>query len=301
MIVTPTALQAMFTGYNKHFQDGLAAAESDYEKVATTIPSTSRSNTYGWLGKYPRFREWVGDRVFNNMKSYSYAITNKKYEDSVEVERDDIEDDNIGIYNPLFKEIGQATKEFPDEMVFGLLSKGFDELCYDQQNFFDMEHPVYPKVDGTGDPRLVSNMQDGPGKPWFLLDTTRALKPLIWQTRRPFVLTAKVDPKNSEATWLRDVYQYSVDGRANAGFGFWQMAFASRAELNIDNLRAARKAMEGFRADGEKKLKVRPKLLVVDTDDRDKAEDILDKQLINAGESNPMYKKFDLLVTPFLN
>ena len=36
-------------------------------------PSSNAQNTYGWLGQFPKLREWVGDRVFRNMKEEGYA------------------------------------------------------------------------------------------------------------------------------------------------------------------------------------------------------------------------------------
>ncbi len=91
------------------------------------MPSSTKSNTYGWLGKWPGFREWVGERVFKNLKAHSYQVTNKKYESSVEVGRDEIEDDQIGIYSPMVMEMGQEAARFPDELVFGLLGGGFHD------------------------------------------------------------------------------------------------------------------------------------------------------------------------------
>ena len=38
------------------------------------IKSTTKSNTYGWLGKFPSLRKWVGDRVIESMKAHGYQI-----------------------------------------------------------------------------------------------------------------------------------------------------------------------------------------------------------------------------------
>ena len=140
MIITPDTLKALFTGFKKNFQDGLKMAESQYKEIATVIPSSTASNTYGWLGQWPAFREWVGDRVFQDMKAHGYAITNKHFESSVKVNRNDIEDDNVGIYAPMMAEMGRASAVHPDELVFALLKNAHATLCYDGQNFFDTDH-----------------------------------------------------------------------------------------------------------------------------------------------------------------
>ena len=56
MIITPDTLKALFTGFKKNFQDGLKMADSQYKEIATVIPSSTTSNTYGWLGQWPAFR-----------------------------------------------------------------------------------------------------------------------------------------------------------------------------------------------------------------------------------------------------
>lgn len=300
MIITPNILTHLMVGFSAAFKGGVANAETQYQKIATTVPGTGKSTTYGWLGKWPKFREWVGDRVFKNLQAHAYSIINKKYESSVEVERDEIEDDEIGVYMPMMEEMGQAAAELPDELVFGLLGNGFTELCYDGQNFFDTDHPVNAEVDGSGADVTVSNMTDGTDTPWFLLDTSRALKPMIYQLRRKTELKSMTDAKDSQATWLRDVYQFGADGRMNVGFGFWQMAHGSKAPLNTANLEAADTAMRSVKGDGGKSLNVKPTMLVVPTTLKTVAENILNLSHLANGASNPMYKKYELVVSDFL-
>lgn len=227
MIITPDTLKALFTGFKKNFQDGLKMVESQYKEIATVIPSSTASNTYGWLGQWPAFREWVGDRVFQDMKAHGYAITNKHFESSVKVNCNDIEDDNVGIYAPMMAEMGRASAVHPDELVFALLKNAHATLCYDGQNFFDTDHPVYAKVDGTGQASTVSNLFAGSEAAWYLLDTTRALKPLIYQERKAMQFTA-MTAATDEGVFMRNEYRYGVDGRCNVGLGFWQMAAKSQ-------------------------------------------------------------------------
>lgn len=84
MMVTPAALAALQVGFRKNFQDAFDATrpEADYTRVATIITSSARSQTYGWLGKFPKMREWVGARVIKDMETHGYTITNKDFEAS---------------------------------------------------------------------------------------------------------------------------------------------------------------------------------------------------------------------------
>lgn len=298
MIVTPASLSALMVGFRKNFQDGLSMAEIMHSKIATTIPGTGKSTTYGWLGQFPQFREWIGDRVLKDMEAHGYSIVNKDWESTVSVKRTEIEDDEIGAYAPIFTEMGRATAVFPDELLFPMLPAGFASTCYDGQFFFDTDHPVNAEVDGSGADTSVSNMQAGVEEPWYLLDTRRAIKPLIYQLRKKPVFTS-MTRTDDEVVFTSNEYRYGVDLRANAGYGFWQMAFGSQAVLNYDNVWAAYSAMREFTADGGRPLNIKPNLLVVPIGQEQAAAELIDRERLASGESNTLYKKLEVLATPW--
>lgn len=298
-IITPALITSLRTGYSQAFQDALAATPTDWANVATRVPSSSTSNTYGWLGQFPKLREWVGDRVVKDMAASGYQITNKLYEGTVGVNRTDIEDDNVGIYTPLFAEMGRGAAAHPDELVFGLLAAGESTLCYDGQNFFDIDHPVYPNVDGTGTPQLVTNLQAGSSAPWYLLDCSRALKPLIFQERTAPELET-LNSTQDEAVFVKDLYRFGIRYRCNAGFGFWQLAYKSKAALDAANFNAAMAAMMGIKADGGRPLGVKPTHLIVPPQLRAAALALIEAQTVNGGESNPNYKAVQVIVSPWV-
>ncbi|MCK2084833.1 head protein [Aeromonas sp. 3925] len=300
-MITPALLQSLFTGFKKNFEDAKSEAPSQYTKIATVIKSTTKSNTYGWLGKFPSLRKWVGDRVIESLKAHGYQIVNEDFEATVGVDRNDIEDDELGIYAPMFAEMGRSAGVHPDELCFGLLGAGFTTPCYDAQYFFDTDHPVYPKADGTGTPALVANLvvdAGYSGEPWFLLDTSRALKPVIFQDRKSPQLIAmtKVD---DEAVFTRKEFRYGVDCRDAAGFGFWQLAFANKRALTPDNLWDAFSRMRAFEADGGRKLGIKPTLLVVPASLEKLATQMLEREL-SENSSNELKGKLELVVADYL-
>ena len=306
-LVTNASLNAMRVAFNKIFEQGKVRAKPQYLQVATVVPSTSKSNTYGWLGQWPGFREWVGDRVINSMKEHAYSIQNKDFESSVGVDRNDIEDDNLGVYNPMFDEMGYASEVFPDELVFPLLKAGFTTVCYDGQYFLDTDHPVNAKVDGSGANASVSNVIiDGAyvGEPWFLLDVSRSLKPLIYQERKKPQFVAMDNP-NDEQVFTKKLFRYGVDLRANVGYGFWQMAIGVKKELTYATLWQAIEMMGGFKADGGRPLGLgKNKLLLVVPNSKQKvASQLKSRDQIDDGGvtvSNDLKDKFDVLVADFL-
>lgn len=282
MKINPGNLQTLGRTFSALYQQGLTMAAAQSALVATTVPSSSGENEYGWLGKLPSMREWLGDRVINAATASEYTIKNRDFEQTIGVDRNDIEDDNIGIYSPLFTEMGRSTMAHKEELVFGQLKAGFDRACYDGQNFFDTDHPV---LDAAGNETTVSNMQAGSADAWYLIDDTRALKPIIWQERKTPQFVSKDSPTDDNV-FLRKQFLYGVDSRCNVGFGFWQFAFGSKATLNAANYAAARAAMHGMKGDYGRPLGLKPSLLVVPPSLEAAALEIVNAERDAAGATN---------------
>lgn len=297
MIINKSNLSALFVAIKTAFNKGLKDNETYWPKVATLVPSTTKEEKYAWLGQFPQLREWLGDRQIKSLETHDYSIKNKKFESSIGISRDDLDDDTYGVLMPLFEEMGYAADTHPDELVFSLLKLGFTERCYDGQYFFDTDHPVGNSETGV---KSVSNMQAGSEAPWFLLDVNRPLKPLIFQKRRDYGIKS-MTKEDDENVFMRDEYRYGVDARVNAGFGLWHLAFGSKALLNQDNFKAARASMKSMKSDEGRPLNVRPKLLVVGPTNESAAEELIKNQKLANGGDNPLYNSVEVLVVPWLD
>lgn len=249
----------VFTGFKTHFNKGFEGAKSTISIIAMEVPSTAAEENYTWLGSLPTIREWLGDRDVHWLAAWRYTIKNKNFEMTVTVNGNHIEDDQYGLFAPLMTEMGREAAIHPDRIAYDLLKSGFASACYDGKNFFDPEHPV---IGADGVERGVSNMQAGAGPAWFLIDATRSLRPLVHQKRRPYRFIA-LNTDNSEHVFWRNEYHYGCDGRSNVGFGLWQLAHGSKAELTHENYEAARTAMATLTKDGGSKLGITPTHLIV--------------------------------------
>ena len=218
------------------------------------------------------------------------------------VPRTAIEDDVYGVYAPMMTELGRSAAAQPDELVFGLLKDGDNVKCYDDKAFFAADHMV---KDARG--KLVAQKNadlGGSGPTWYVLDTTRAIKPVIFQDRKKPNFVSMVG-ETDESVFNRANYVYGVDSRNNVGFGFWQMAQASNQELTADNLWAAIQAIGGRTGDGGKPLGLRASLLVVPSNLEAQATDLLTADLLAAAgggtETNTLKGRLTSLVSPWLN
>ena len=296
MIINRQNLSILNTGFKTAFRKAFEGAPIDYEQLVMEVQSTTASEQYGWLGATTRFREWIGDRVVQNLSVHDYAIKNKSFESTVGVPREAIEDDQYGAYAPLMAQLGQDAAEHPAELVYALLKNGFTQSCYDGQYFFDTDHPV---LDASGQETAVSNFQGGAGAPWFLLDTSRVMRPLILQKRKPYTFVIK-DQDIDENVFSRNEFVYGVDARLNVGYGLWQLAYASKQTLDATNFGAAYAAMQGLKGDNGRPLGIRPKLLVVPPSLRAAALEVVKAERNAAGATNINRDVVDVLVTPWL-
>ena len=291
MIVNRESLAGITTGFTALFNNAFSATESHLDKIATVLTSISAEEVHGWIGNFPGMREWVGDRHIGNPEAFSYNIKNRTFESTFAVSREDIEDDKIGMYSPTATQIGELAKTHPDELLFELLKNGFAQRCYDGQYFFDTDHSVA----GAS----VSNMQAGSGPSWFLLDTSKLVKPLIFQKRRDYKFTS-FTKDTDEHVFMKNEYLFGVDARVNAGYGLWQFAFGSKGTLDEANYAAARAAMRGIKTDSGRPLLVNPTVLIVPPELEDTARKLLIAQQNSAGASNIYVGSAELIVTGWL-
>jgi len=296
MLVNAANLNSLRTGFSTLFSQGLGSATSQYLRVVTVVPSTTKEQKYGWLGKVPGVREWVGPRAVHNLEQHDYSIREKKWELTISVDRDDIETDNLGIYSPMFTSMGESTGSHFETLSWLFLKTGFTAPCYDGQAFFDTDHPV---LDANGVPQAVANTDGGSGEPWFLMDTRRTLKPLILQKRRDFAFVSK-DALTDDNVFSNNEFVYGSDARANVGFGFWQFAWGSKQTLDAAHYKTAREALTGMKGDHGRPLGNMPNLLVVGATGESAGRKLLNSELAAGGETNEWKGTAELLVVPWL-
>ena len=296
MIINQANLATMYVALNTVFNGAFEGAPSFHEQVAMVVPSSSRTNDYKFMLQFPMLREWLGDRQIRSLAASTFEIVNRDYEATVELDRNDIEDDQYGVYNPIVAELGRAAKQHPDFLIANLLSEGFTTACFDGKPFFAADHPV-----GAG---VQSNTGGGTGTAWYLLDATRAIRPFIFQRRSAPQLISQDSPSD-EHYFMRKKFRYGVDYRGAVGYGLWQLAYGSKNTLNSANYAAARTAMMQLKNEDGVPLGIRPNLLVVPPSLELAGKEILAAELLGVtGEgtkANIWRGTAELLVVPWLS
>lgn len=299
MQVTPSALQSIYFNLRVAFQEGFSRPPLWWQRFATEMPSTSAENRYAWMSQIPKLREWIGERMLRNVAANVYALRNKDFEASIEIDRNDIEDDNLGVYGPIAGALGEQAARWPQDIIATALLAGetASAPAFDGQPFFNASHPVSPVGQATGTysnlltstglsadnyqaaraammsylgedgrpmavmpnllivpPQLekkakeivmgdnlavvfgsntaataITNVNKGSAEvlvlpelatdatSWYLADTTKGIKPIIFQNRRGPQLTSLTAPTDANVFYHKK-FIYGVDTRGNAGF-----------------------------------------------------------------------------------
>ncbi len=131
-------VQAAKATFNKEFREG--KVDETWKNLCTEVPSTGNKETYSMLGATPKMSEWLDERMPKLIKEFGFEILNKKYEASVAITEEAIEDDQIGQIMLAIRDLANEARRFPGERAMEVLVGGVSAECYDGQYFFDTDH-----------------------------------------------------------------------------------------------------------------------------------------------------------------
>ena len=147
-VISSSLLNGLRTTFSAIFETAYAGTPTFYEKLATKIPSKNKSNTYGWVANQIYMREWIGPRVVQNLAEHGYQVLNKKFEATVELQREDIEDDNLGMFtNAVLPGMAEAARKHPDVLLAAMLQSS--TVAFDNLSLFNDSHLTYAPVGST--------------------------------------------------------------------------------------------------------------------------------------------------------
>ncbi|MDR3055181.1 MAG: Mu-like prophage major head subunit gpT family protein [Zoogloeaceae bacterium] len=293
MILNKDKIAAAYVAFRADYEAGKLAANPIAPKLAMNVRSSTAEESYAWLGTNSSLREWIGDKHFNGLTLSGFNIKNKDFEHTITVLRNDIEDARIGVLSGAFQMMGQDAALHPDSLLFELIKQGTTEQCYDGKPFFSTQHPADGVNAKSGAVSNVDLANAGDSPTWLLLDTTKVIKPFILQTRKDYSFIS-IDKDTDEHVFKRGEFIYGVEARLNAGFGLWQLAYASSQPLDAAAIAAADASMMSLKSPTGKPLGITPNILMVAPSAKEDALKLLKL------ETSHYRDAFELIVCPWL-
>ena len=260
MIINGATLKAISKGFSKIFNKAFGQKESTYRRISTVIENVKTlSVSYAWLGDTPKMREWIGDKVLKDLKAFKYEITKKDFEVTIEVDRDDIKYDNLGVVKPRIEQMAQEADDHYDETLYEMIEA--NGVCYDGQPFFATTHDVGGTTFSnlsTGDASALSQTS--------FLQARAEMRGLVGETGKSLKIRPNllIVPPELEATAIKILNADKIDnGESNITKGMAEyMVVDDLTDANAWYLIDDTKALKPFIV----QINEKPKFIAMDSD-----------------------------------
>jgi len=141
MDITLGNLQAVFTGLKATFTEAVQAAETQQiEQLMERVPSTTDTEQYPVATLLGDLEEVLDEVTITNIGRYVQSVPNRTFARIVQVQRNDIADDNIGVYRPGVRQLGRRAALYPLRLAVEALLSGFTDTWIDGQPVFSDSH-----------------------------------------------------------------------------------------------------------------------------------------------------------------
>ena len=129
MNITASNLDALFKSFQTKFNEAQKAAQARAfpndlvpEDISIIFNASGSATQHSWIEQLHGIHEWVGERVLNNAKLGRLTVVNRDFENTVQVSRNDIEDDQYGVYAPLIGMLGSDAENLWKKLAIEALT-----------------------------------------------------------------------------------------------------------------------------------------------------------------------------------
>ena len=150
MIITQQTLDDLRVTFDKIYGDAYSSYEGMWDELAMRRPSTTSKNVYGWLAHQLKLEEWIGPRIADSLLEHVHEVENRKFQKTVSISRERIEDDELEIYTGnILPQLGTAAAKFPDQLLRDTLQA--NAVGWDGVTLFNDAHPAFDDAGSTYD------------------------------------------------------------------------------------------------------------------------------------------------------
>ena len=142
-------IRALGLAFSTLFQTSLANAVNTFEPIVSRVSTNKNTAALPWGAILSTMKPFLTERQIDNLKMYLQTIAVIKWENTIAVLRDDIEDDDTGSYSLAIQSMGEDAATYPQVEVGRVLREGFATVIWDGQFWFDTDHPIDGVIGGT--------------------------------------------------------------------------------------------------------------------------------------------------------
>ncbi len=151
-LINRDKLAGAYINFNTAFNKALMESKLAYQPIVTEFQSDAPVEQYNWLGSVPLMKKWVGDREMAKLVAEKYQITNVDWANGIEVSRDDLRDDKLGLVATRIGDLARQGLKRIDAEVANILNNAFGAsggLTYDGQYLIDTDHTASTQAGQT--------------------------------------------------------------------------------------------------------------------------------------------------------
>jgi phage major head subunit gpT-like protein len=246
-------LRTFSVAVNAAFKTALQGNSGDVSAAFTTLINMSTKKVeFPIAGNVGPMREWKGSRIITSIARTSYEIVAKKFEKTISIPVEAVEDDNLDVYMPAMRQLAVQVGRWRSQQIH--LAIEANGLAYDDVAFFATTH----QEQGAN----AANYTAGANPAWYVLDTSKPIQPFIWGEYIAPKVTPRTAPDDPHV-FDRDEYIYGARARGGPGYGLWQSAYKSKTALDATNFESVVTAMRARRDDYNESLDITPDTLLI--------------------------------------
>jgi phage major head subunit gpT-like protein len=141
MLITQGSLSSVFTGLKATFAEAVQSTEPEaIQKLMEVVPSMGGSENYPVASLLGDLEEVLDEVTISGIGSFVQNVENRTFARIVQVARNDIADDNVGVYRPGVRQLGRRAALYPLRLAVEALLNGFTDTWVDGQTVFSATH-----------------------------------------------------------------------------------------------------------------------------------------------------------------
>ena len=140
--ITPQTIRDLRVAINMGLTKGRGMARPFWSRFAAKVSANTKHVSLPMHAATAKLRRWDGERKVVGGKAYDYRVTPDRFELTLGIPVEEIEDDNIGAWQHTIQDMGVQIELWPDDLVAAVLLAGESGLGFDGLAFFANTHSL---------------------------------------------------------------------------------------------------------------------------------------------------------------
>jgi phage major head subunit gpT-like protein len=140
--ITPQTIRDLRVAISMAIAKGRGTASPFWSRFASKVSANAKHVSLPMHAATAKLRRWEGERKVIGGKCYDYRVTPEKFELTLAIPVEEIEDDNIGAWQHTMEDMGVQIELWPDDLVVEVILAGETGLAFDGLAFFANTHSL---------------------------------------------------------------------------------------------------------------------------------------------------------------